>query len=48
MREYIAIFILGAAAGLALHRLIMAIVLNKCPDHHCSYCQWVKRYRRFL
>ena len=46
--DYIAVFILGAAAGIALHRLIMALVLDQCPDDRCSYCQWLKRYRRFL
>lgn len=48
MEKYVAVFVLGAAAGIALHRLIMAIVLRKCPDERCSYCQWVKRYRRHL
>lgn len=48
MVEYISVFILGIAVGVGLHRLIMALVLNKCPDNHCSYCQWIKRYRRFL
>ena len=46
MTDYIAVFVFGAAVGIALHRLIMALVLNECPDSHCSYCQWVKRYRR--
>lgn len=33
-------FLLGIAAGIALHRLIMAIVLGCDPDRTVSYCAW--------
>ena len=36
-------FILGMAAGIALHRLIMAMVLEKSSDNLCSYCEWMAR-----
>lgn len=41
-----AIFIAGVAAGIALHRLMMAIILEKSPDTICSYCKWLDRKRR--
>jgi hypothetical protein len=36
-------FILGMAAGIALHRLIMAMVLEDAPDNLCSYCKWMAK-----
>lgn len=40
-----ALFLVGIAAGMALHRLIMAIVLGKSPDTLCAYCEWLGRKR---
>ena len=37
----IALFIAGMAAGIALHRLIMTIVLDHSPDTVCSHCRWM-------
>lgn len=37
MNEY---FLWGIAAGIALHRLIMALVLRSDPDRSLSYCMW--------
>lgn len=39
----IALFIAGIAAGIALHRLIMALVLGYDPDTKCAYCEWMHR-----
>lgn len=51
MAESAAIFILGAAAGIVVHRLVMAYVLFHTPDDRCAYCEWLnaftpKRWRR--
>lgn len=37
------LFIAGIAAGIALHRLIMTIVLENSPDTPCAYCEWLGR-----
>lgn len=39
----VAIFIAGIAAGIGLHRLIMALVLENSPDTQCAYCEWLGR-----
>lgn len=39
----IAIFITGMAVGIALHRLIMAVVLECDPDTKCAYCEWTHK-----
>ena len=41
----IAVFIVGMAAGMALHRLIMFLVLDASPDNICAYCEWLGRKR---
>lgn len=38
-----AVFIAGIGAGIAIHRLIMVIVLEKSPDDLCTYCEWLER-----
>ena len=43
IQEAAAIFILGIAVGIALHRLLMALVLEKSPDTQCAYCEWLGR-----
>lgn len=43
MEVIVATFIAGVACGIALHRLIMAIVLERCPDDKCAYCEWLGR-----
>lgn len=43
MEAVIAAFIVGIAVGMALHRLIMALVLETWPDNICSYCEWCSR-----
>jgi len=43
MDEKVALFLIGIAVGIALHRLIMAMVLEKCPDTRCAYCEWCYR-----
>ena len=43
MEERLILFLLGIAVGIALHRLIMAMVLEKCPDTRCAYCEWNRR-----
>lgn len=43
MDKVIAIFIIGLAAGIALHRLFMAMVLDRIPDTYCAYCEWMAR-----
>lgn len=44
MAEYvIAAFILGIGGGVHLHRLIMAMVLDRSPDNICAYCEWMGR-----
>ncbi|MFR8953988.1 MAG: hypothetical protein ACLVH7_07750 [Flavonifractor plautii] len=42
---YVAMFFIGIAVGMALHRLIMAMVLEKSPDTLCAYCEWLGRKR---
>ncbi len=42
----IVLFILGNATGIALHRFIMAIVLQRSPDTICAYCEWLGMKRR--
>lgn len=39
----VALFIAGIAVGIALHRFIMAIVLENSPDTPCAYCEWLGR-----
>ena len=41
-----ALFVAGMAAGVALHRLIMAMVLEKAPDDICAYCEWLGQKSR--
>ena len=36
-------FILGMASGVALHRFMMALVLEVDPDSKCAYCEWMAR-----
>lgn len=43
--KVITVFLIGAAVGMALHRLIMAMVLEKYPDDICVYCEWLDRKR---
>lgn len=38
-----AVFLLGITVGIILHRLIMAMVLDKAPDSQCAYCEWLNR-----
>lgn len=40
-----AIFMAGIAAGIALHRFFMAIVLDRSSDSICAYCEWYGRKR---
>ncbi len=40
-----AIFITGIAAGIALYRFFMAIVLDRSSDSICAYCEWCDRKR---
>lgn len=50
MQDKIAAILIGMALGIALHRLIMAIVLEHSPDDMCAYCEWLgrkKHHRRF-
>ena len=46
MEMNIALFILGMGVGIALHRFIMALALNRVPDDLCSYCEWLDRKKR--
>lgn len=39
--ESLAIFILGAAVGIAVHRFVMMYVLCRAPDDRCAYCEWL-------
>lgn len=39
----LATFILGVAAGIALHRFLMAYVLEESPDTTCAYCKWLNK-----
>ena len=39
----VALFLIGVAVGMMLHRLIMAIVLQVAPDTLCAYCEWCGR-----
>lgn len=39
----IALLFVGIALGIALHRFIMALVLEKSPDTLCAYCEWLGR-----
>ena len=38
-------FLLGVAIGIAIHRFIMALVLEKSPDTLCGYCEWLRTKR---
>lgn len=40
-----ATFFLGVAIGIAVHRFIMALVLEKSPDTLCAYCEWLRQKR---
>lgn len=42
----VVLFLVGVFVGMALHRLIMAMVLEKSPDTLCAYCEWLGRKRR--
>ena len=35
------LFLAGVAVGIALHRVIMALVLEMNPDTMCAYCKWL-------
>ena len=37
-----ALFLLGVASGIALHRLLMAMVLGQSPDSIRSYRKWME------
>lgn len=39
----VAAFIAGIGVGIALHRFIMAIMLESSPDTICAYCEWMGR-----
>lgn len=41
--ESVSLFIVGVACGIALHRFIMALVLENSPDTLCAYCEWLGR-----
>lgn len=42
----IALFLVGIAVGIGIHRLIMAMVLERSPDTSlCAYCEWLGRKR---
>ena len=41
--EAVTIFLGGIGAGIALHRILMGFVLDKCPDDLCAYCEWLGR-----
>lgn len=36
-------FVLGIGVGIAVHRFIMAWVLDRDPDTMCAYCEWMGR-----
>lgn len=36
-------FLLGIAAGILIHRLLMAFVLWTVPNTRCAYCRWLKK-----
>ena len=42
----IALFFIGVAVGIALHRLIMAMVLERSPDTLCTYCEFFRQKKR--
>ncbi len=35
-----ALFISGLAAGILLHRMLIAAVLFRSPSSRCDYCEW--------
>lgn len=39
--EKVANILLGIGLGIAIHRFIMALVLNSSPDTTCAYCRWI-------
>lgn len=39
----LAIFLLGVAVGILIHRLLMAFVLWTVPDTRCAYCKWMRK-----
>ena len=41
----VALFLVGMVVGMALHRLIMAMGLERSPDTICAYCEWLGRKR---
>lgn len=41
--QSLAIFILGAAVGIGVHRVVMMLVLCHTPDDRCAYCEWLTR-----
>lgn len=46
IEKAVALFIVGMAVGIGLHRLIMALVLENSPDTTCAYCEWRDRKYR--
>lgn len=43
LEKIIAAFIVGMVAGIGLHRLLMAMILERSPDDICAYCEWLER-----
>jgi len=41
-----ALFVVGVSVGIALHRLLMAMVLDSSPDTLCAYCEWLGRKKK--
>lgn len=39
----VSMLIIGIGIGIAVHRLAMAIILEKYPDNICAYCEWCER-----
>lgn len=35
----------GIGLGIALHRFIMALVLQDDPDTKCAYCRWTGKIK---
>lgn len=44
--ETIGVLLIGIGLGIALHRLIMALVLEDSPDTMCAYCRWLGKCSR--
>lgn len=41
----VALFLVGVTVGIGVHRLVMAMVLERSPDTLCAYCEWLGRKR---